>query len=212
MAINTPRPDSQPPVPTGARRAFMHAGRWLVMLVGVASLVVTGTGCAKARAQTVPDGPPLAMPDPPSRVFAPVEEEPLVSSPVAPDAPATSAPRVTVTRPPVRRPTPAEAEKPEPTPPAPAPAPVAEAPRELRAASSPADPEAERRIGDLIARAARDLNRVDYRRLTLGGKEQYDQAKSFSEEAEKALKERNFVYAQTAAEKSAKLATELLGR
>ena len=182
-----------------------------MMLLVVGSLVAAGTGCAKARAQTVPDGPPLAMPQPPSRVFAPIEEEPLVSSPVAPDAPATPAPRVTATRPPARRAAP-EPEKADPAPPPPAPAPVVEAPRELRAASSPADPEAERRISDLLQRAARDLNRVDYRRLTAGGKEQYDQAKSFSEEAEKALKERNFVYAQTAAEKSAKLATELLGR
>jgi hypothetical protein len=91
-------------------------------------------------------------------------------------------------------------------------APAPEAPRELRSASLPADPEAERRIGDLLKRAAGDLNRVDYRNLTRGGKEQYDQAKGFSEEADKALKERNFVYALTAAEKAAKMAAELLGR
>ena len=42
--------------------------------------------------------------------------------------------------------------------------------------------------------------------LTRGGREQYDSAKGFTEEAEKALKERNFVYAQTAADKAAKLA------
>jgi len=161
----------------------------------------------------VPDGPPLATPPPPSRVFAPVEDEPLVSSPV-PEAPASPAPGVNTAKPPARRAstTPPQPEKPEPTPTPSAPAPVADAPRELRAASSPADPEAERRIGDILNRASRDLNRVDYSRLTRGGKEQYDQAKGFTEEAEKALKERNLVYAQTAAEKAAKLAAELLGR
>ena len=181
--------------------------------LGVGILMVTGAGCAKARAQTVPDGPPLAMPQPPTRVFAPVEEEPLVSSPVALEPPAAPAPVVPPSRPPARRANtvPPEPEKVEAAPP-PAPAPVAEAPRELRTASSPADAEATRKIVDVLARAARDLKGVDYGKLTQGGKEQYDQAKSFSEEAENALKERNFVYAETAADKAAKLATELLSR
>ena len=87
-----------------------------------------------------------------------------------------------------------------------------EAPRELRAASLPGDPESERRIAGLLQNATRDLKGVDYGKLTRGGKEQYDQAKGFVEEAEKALKERNFVYAQTAADKAAKLANELSGR
>ena len=62
----------------------------------------------------------------------------------------------------------------------------------------------------MLRNASRDLSLVDYRGLTRGGREQYDQAKGFREEAEKALKERNFIYAQTAADKAAKLATELL--
>jgi hypothetical protein len=111
--------------------------------------------------------------------------------------------------PPARR----AAAPPEPDKPAsPAPTPSAEAPRELRAASSPADPEAERRITELLRIASRNLNGVDYRGLTRGGRESYDQAKGFIEEAEKALTTRNFVYAQTAADKAAKLAAELLGR
>jgi len=218
MAINSQHANSQlpmseitEPAPAGRREGGWRVGSWLVIVLGVGSLLVTGVGCAKARAETVPDGPPLAMPPPPSRVFAPIEDEPLVSSPVSPEAPVTSAPLVTITGPPVRRPAPAQAE-PEKAEPAPPPAPVAEAPRELRAASSPGDAEAERKIGDVLVRAARDLDRVDYQRLTLGGKEQYNQAKGFIEEAEKARKERNFVYAETAADKAAKLATELLGR
>jgi hypothetical protein len=165
-------------------------------------------GCAKARAETVPDGPPLATPQPPSRVFAPLEEEPLVSSPVA-EAPVAPPARVPPATQPARRTPPPEPEKPTP---APAPATSVEAPRVLSAVSAPPDPEAEKRINELLRNAKGDLSRVDYRGLTRGGREQYDSAKGFTEEAEKALKERNFVYAQTAADKAAKLAAELLGR
>ena len=171
------------------------------------SAVLAG-GCAKARAETVPDGPPLATPQPPSRVFAPIEEEPLVSSPVA-EAPAATAPRVPPVTQPARRAPAPEPEKPAPTP---APAPSGEAPRVLSAASAPPDPEAEKRINEMLRNAKGDLSRVDYRGLTRGGREQYDSAKGFTEEAEKALKERNFIYAQTIADKAAKIAAELLGR
>jgi hypothetical protein len=186
------------------RRWALGIGLWALLAASAAS------GCAKARAQTVPDGPPLAMPPPPSRVFAPLEEEPLVSSPVPPETTTTTAPGVATAKPPTRKPSPPEPEKP--AAPAPTPAPAAEVPRELRAASLPADPESERRITQLVQNALRDLKGVDYGKLTRGGKEQYDQAKGFAEEAEKALRERNFVYAQTAADKAANLASELSGR
>jgi hypothetical protein len=170
--------------------------RWALSIALCVLSAAVATGCGKARAQTVPDGPPLSTPPPPTRVFGPIEDEPLVSSPVEQQPPA-AAPQVPPT-PPARR--------------AAAPPEAAEVPRELRAASSPADPEAERRITELLRNASQNLNRVDYRGLTRGGREQYDQAKGFSEEAEKALRERNFVYAQTAADKAAKLAAELAGR
>jgi hypothetical protein len=185
-----------------SRRWALGVGQWALL----AALAAGAGGCAKARAETVPDGPPLAMPQPPSRVFAPLEEEPLVSSPV-PEAPVAT-PKNPAPAPPPRR----AAAAPEPDRPAPAPTPAAEAPRELRAASSPADPEAERRITEIIGTAKRDLNRVDYRGLTRGGREQYDNAKGFIDEAEKALVARNFIYAQTTADKAAKIAQELLGR
>jgi len=184
--------------------------RWARWAAGIGQCLVLASvaaGCAKTRAQTVPDGPPLAMPSPPSRVFAPLEEEPLVASPVA-DASPAPAPAVPPPPPPVRRTPPPEPEKPA----AAAPPPSVEAPRELRAASLPADPEAERRITEILRVAKADLNRVDYRGLTRGGRESYDQAKGFIDEAEKALVARNFVYAQTTADKAAKLASELLGR
>jgi hypothetical protein len=186
-----------------SRRWGLGVGHWVL----AAALAAAAAGCAKARAQTVPNGPPLVMPDPPSRVFAPLEDEPLVSSPA--DTSVATAPAVPPPAPPARKPTtPPEPEKP----PAPAPVPAVDAPRELRAASTPADDEAERRITEIIGSAKRDLNRVDYRGLTIGGRESYDQAKGFIDEAEKALVARNFIYAQTAADKAAKLASELLRR
>jgi hypothetical protein len=191
-----------------SHRSSIVNRRWALSLAMCALSAALAGGCAKARAETVPDGPPLATPQPPSRVFAPIEEEPLVSSPVA-EAPVAPAPRVPASTQPARRTPPPEPEKPTP---APAPAASVEAPRVLSAVSAPLDPEAEKRINELLRNAKGDLSRVDYRGLTRGGREQYDSAKGFTEEAEKALKERNFIYAQTAADKAAKLAAELLGR
>lgn len=191
-----------------SHRSSIVNRRWALSLAMCALSAALAGGCAKARAETVPDGPPLATPQPPSRVFAPIEEEPLVSSPVA-EAPVAPPPRVPPTAQPARRTPPPEPEKPTP---APAPAASVEAPRVLSAVSAPLDPEAEKRINELLRNEKGDLSRVDYRGLTRGGREQYDSAKGFTEEAEKALKERNFIYAQTAADKAAKLAAELLGR
>jgi hypothetical protein len=184
----------------------------MAIVLGVGISAAAGAGCAKARAATVPDGPPLAMPQPPPRVFAPVDaEEPLAANPVVPETPTVEAPQVTPRRPP-RRPTTTttEAEKPEPTPQPPQPAP--EPQRELRAASTPADAEADKKIRALLAAASRNLGQVDYQKLSVAGREQYQQAKDFGEQAGEALTQRNYVFAETLADKAAKLATELLGR
>ena len=79
----------------------------------------------------------------------------------------------------------------------------------MPATASPAE---ERKVRDLVAQAARDLGRVDYGRLSKEGKSQYDQSKRFSEQALQAMKDRNFVYAVTLADKAATLAAELAGR
>ena len=63
-----------------------------------------------------------------------------------------------------------------------------------------------------MARATRDLKSVDYGRLSTEGKAQYDQSKSFAQQAEQAVKEKNFVYAMTLADKAATLAAALAGR
>jgi hypothetical protein len=185
---------------------------WAAVLFGVAMSAVLAAGCAKARAATVPNGPPLAMPLPPPRVFSPVEEEPLQASPAVAEAPASGAPRVTESRPPGRGTNkPRESEKAEAPLPA-ATAPTVEIARELRAAATPADADAERKIRGLLKVATSNLENVDYGRLSTAGKEQYDQARSFATQGDAALTQRNYVFAETLADKAAKLATELRGQ
>ena len=186
--------------------------RALLFAVSVLNFALM-TACAKAdAADLVPDGPPLAMPMPPPRVIAPVEEV-AATPPPAPDpdpAPRTPPRQPAAARPEPRTETPPPVAAQPTTPPAtPAPAPE---PREVRAVPAAAAAAEERKIRDLMARAARDLNRIDYQRLSGEGKSQYDQSKRFSEQALEALKDRNFVYALTLADKAATLAAELAGR
>ena len=134
----------------------------------------------------------------------------IVSAPPPAEAapPAAATPR-TPPRPPVRR-------EPDQTPPTAAapttPQPAPEPPRELRPASPAADAAAERESRDALARAARDLGRVDYGKLNADARAQYDQSKRFMEQAQQALKDRNFVFAATLSDKAAALAAELITR
>ena len=168
---------------------------------------ILGTGCAKARAQTVPDGPPLAVPEPPQRVIAPPEEPQIASTPpiIEPPPVATSppAPPRTATRPAAPAPPPAAA-------PALAP-PAAETPRPLPPPSA-VDLAEERRIREVLRRADRDINRVNFQRLSADGRSQYEQSKRLSEQAQEAIKDRNWVFAETLADKAATLAAALLAQ
>ena len=195
-----------------AQRAVRVVGPWLVSL---ALCALGAAGCAKAQAKEAPVGPPLEVPEPPARVLAPVEEPVTASTPLPeapPSTPAAAAPR-TPPRPPARR---AEPEKPETPLPAAAttgqPAPAADPPRELRPNSPAADAQAEREARDKLARAARDLGRVDYGKLNADARAQYEQSKRFTEQAQQALKDRNFVFASTLADKAAALAAGLVAR
>ena len=190
-----------------------RAARLLAGLALVAASVQLAA-CAKARAQTVADGPPLAMTSPPPRVLAPVEQ-PLEAAPAVPEVPAAPAPRAPAPPPPRRAAAanpPVETEtRPEPEPVTLSPAPPLDPGRELRAAPSTADAAAERQVRDLLMRAARSLARVDYRRLSSEARSQYEQSKRFSDQAEDALRDRNFPFAATLADKAFTLATQLGG-
>ena len=169
-------------------------------------LALLGGACAKARAEVALDGPPLQMPEPPLRVLAPVEE-PVIAEPMPePEAPpAAEAPRT-----PPRAPAEPRSPAPVAAQPAPPPAPPAET-RELRTAS-PAAAVTERDVRDTLARAVRDISRVNYSRLSADGRAQYEQSKRFGVQAEDALRERNLIFAATLADKAATLAAELAGR
>ena len=187
-----------------------RTGAGVRRLLAALALTALAAGCAKTKAATVTDGPPLAMTAPPPRVLAPVEP-PLAATPAVAEVPPAPAPR-TPPPPPVRRPPasqPADVENRPAEPVPPAAAPVVEPGRELRAGPSTADAAAERQVRDLLGRAARSLGRVDYRRLSAEGRSQYDQAKRFSDQAEAALKDRNFPFAATLADKAATLASSL---
>jgi len=190
-----------------------RAARLLAGLALVAASVQLAA-CAKARAQTVADGPPLAMTSPPPRVLAPVEQ-PLEAAPAVPEVPAAPAPRAPAPPPPRRAAAanpPAETEaRPEPEPVTLSPAPPLDPGRELRAAPSTADAAAERQVRDLLMRAARSLARVDYRRLSSEARSQYEQSKRFYDQAEDALRDRDFPFAATLADKAFTLAAQLGG-
>ena len=204
MRLNSQLANSQ--LPTRSRVLLVML-RVLVLGVGVLG-VGSVAACAKAKAATVPDGPPLSVPQPPERVLAPVETPPpVVAAAPAPEPPPPAAP---APRTPPPRPVPREAEaRPQPTP---APAPQADATRDLRPAAAANSAATERAVRDVLVRANRDLSRIDYGKLSADGRAQYEQSKRFSQQADQALKERNLVFAATLADKSATLAAELLGR
>jgi len=184
----------------------MRIEHW-ALSIGLGAL--TAAGCASAQAKTAAAGPPLEVPAPPPRVLAPVEEPAAASTP-APEAPApapaaAAAPR-TPPRPPARR---TETDRPETPAPAASAGPTApEPPRELRPTTA-ADAAAERQTRDALARAATALSRVDYGRLNADARAQYDQSKRFMEQAQQAMRDRNFMFASTLADKAATLAEGL---
>jgi len=142
------------------------------------------------------------MPAPPERVLVPVEEPVPVAAEPEPEPASTAAA-------PKPAPKPA-APKPQPAAPAAAQAPPAPADTRQLQTSAATSVATERNTRDLLARAARDLGRVDYARLSTDGRTQYDQSKRFTEQAQQALRDKNFVFAETLADKAATLAAELL--
>ncbi len=189
------------------RFVFHGAGRALVTLVAAAALAVVTGACTRARAETTPEGPPLATPAPPPRMLAPVEAV-VAEAPPPPEEPIEAPPEAPAERqPPQRRPQPPDTAKaPEPAPAA-APPVVAEAPVVRQPTANPAE---EKKILEILQRFNRDINRVDYKNLQPTGKEQYNQAKRFEELARQEIVNRNYPLAATHADKAATIATELL--
>lgn len=188
-----------------ARRPLTLFAFCILHLALLLSLTACGT---KTRAQTLPEGPPLAVPVPPAHeiVIEQVAEAPPPEPEPAPE-PAVTTPKPTVKTLPTSSPTP-RTETPPANQPAVAPQPAPEAPVRAAPAAAAGD---EKKARDLIAKATSDLNtRVDYQKLSAEGKLQYDQSKRFRDQAEQAIKERNLLLAVTLAEKAAILAAELV--
>jgi hypothetical protein len=191
-----------------------RTARWRVVaafcILNAALLLSLGCS-ARVKADSVPDGPPLAVPIAPAHEVAveQIAEAPPPEPPPAPE-PAPPAARPAASRPPAR---PAEprVETPPPTQPAAAvtqPKPDAPAVRATPPAAGAAAEE--RKVRQLLTNASESLKKVPYEKLSDEGRAQYEQSKRFSDEALQAIKASNFVYALTLAEKAATLAAELV--
>lgn len=184
--------------------------RSLAVLVLVVS---TLTGCSKPQVKPQLEPEPLRVPSVPERVVAPVVLETADVAPEPEPPPETTAPTRRATPRPRAR---TETAKPEPpasdvaTDAAPA---VAATPAPLIRKPQAADPnESTRKIRDLIDRAGRDLTRINYAVLKGETRQQYDQAKRFMEQAEEALRSKNFDIASYLADKAQTMARELVGQ
>ena len=196
-----------------APRSRRKLGMWVLGL----AILAASSACAKARAETVADGPPLEVPAPPPRMIGQIDDtlagarvplgppDPGVASVPATPPASTARPRSTARPADAESREPASSAAPAAAPPATPPPPaVAETPRELR---SSGDAEAANRVSGLLQRARADLNRVDPKRLSADNKTNYDEATRFVQRAEEEVKARNFIFAETFADKAATLAT-----
>ncbi|HEY2431205.1 MAG TPA: hypothetical protein VGI12_00930 [Vicinamibacterales bacterium] len=196
------------------------------LLPAAAAILIAAmaAACASANAKGKDDAPALDVPPPPAHVV-PIPPEPIVEpvgelpAPAVPPATrgTTRGARETTARPPIA------AEKPEAKPgdaakpadqgaapetPLPAPAPVAPAPQ-LR---TPESNGAEATVRATIDRTRGVLSNVDYGRLNKARQKAYEDARTFAQQAEDALKAGNVVFAQSVAEKAEALARELAGK
>lgn len=178
--------------------------RVLVLVCGLAAALAAG--CAKPRAAAAPVMPTLAPPEVPPRVVADYPPDPpLPAEPVTAEA---VTPRPQQARPARREPPRAqpsdEPQGPPPSAPAAAPAPA------LTLQAPGTTVQAEQSVRALLARATRDLGRVEYQTLDADGKAQYDTARRFMQQADDALKARNVMFAGKLADKAAAMAAVLV--
>jgi hypothetical protein len=173
--------------------------------------------CAKGQARTSPERPPLQVPAPPPRLVEPLPSAPIEAQPgddLPPTAPQRSSPRPArpsgrgETAPKADAPRPEEIKPPEPVEEA---RPQGQQAAPLRMENSD-DVAAERKVREVLSRASRDLGRVNYGALNTDARAQYDTAKRFVEQADEAVKARNFVFATYLADKAETIARALLNR
>jgi len=173
-----------------------------VLAVGAVPLL---TACASASAKAPAERPALDVPAPPPHVIEPAQEptDPVGELPPAP-APSPGASRSTHPVSP----------KADATPPPETATPVApSAPNpQLRTPQTADTSGAAKSVRTVLDRAKNTLATVNYGPLNNERKKAYNDAKQFIQQAEDALKEGNFVFAQGVASKAETLARELAGR
>lgn len=179
----------------------MRAGRLSTLVLLAATL---GACAAKAQVRTEVELPLIEPPPPPPRVVTTYQDEPELV-PVAAVVEAVPAR-------PAGRPSRPEA---RPEPPA-APEPAADvakpaSPLSLTLTpSSGSEAQTAAAIRELMARATRDLGRVNAAVLNADGRAQVEAARRFLQQAEDALKARNVVFAGKLADKAATMAAVLV--
>jgi hypothetical protein len=150
----------------------------------------------------------LPPPAPPRMVAHYTDETALPAEPTSAEATVSEPPARTVARPPT--PPPDIELKPEPEKPE-EPAPTPAAPPSITLKPAPGSQSTtEASIRDLLGRASRDLQRVNYASLTVDGRAQYDTARRFVQQSEDAMRSGNLVFAGKLADKAATMAAVLV--
>jgi hypothetical protein len=178
-----------------------------------------GAGCTHAQARVEIPPPALDVPAPPPRVIETTAAEvpqPVglagdpadAARPAPPPAAAAASSRpagASRTPEPPKPETPPAAEAVKPDEPRPTPA--------LRAAPTQQEAALERSIRDRMFRASTVLDRIEARvPLNADARDQFNRARSFIREADDALRERNFTFAGSLADKAVAIAAQLGGR
>jgi hypothetical protein len=173
----------------------------------VVCLAAWSGACAKARANIEAPMPVLTPPDAPPRSVDTYMDEPvpIVEPGLVDGALATPPPRPQ-TRPPAPRPEPPKIEPARTE----SPLPVAAPPALTLKPGPGTEKKTEASIRDLMSRASRDLQRVNYAALDADGRAQYDTARRFMQQAEDAMKGGNLAFAGKLADKAATMASVLI--
>jgi hypothetical protein len=192
-----------------------------ISLAAALSAAVMLTGCATTKAATVIEAPRLAVPQAPERVLVPAEQEPLAATPVGPDTPVASVPRVQQPPPSAARPRTARSEgdvRSDAAQPASStvvqnPGGTPEATRQLRVVPSSSETAVDQQnVQNLINKVDADLKKVDPSKLSSNDAANFRDSKRFLEQAGENLKKRNVDFALVAAQKAADLAATLPNR
>ncbi len=181
------------------------------LIVVMMALTLFGTGCAKVQARTEPEMPVLTPPPPPPRLVEIYADDVVAAADSVPPETALATPPRTSPRPPATRAdTTAKPEPPRTELERPAPAPAAAPPALTLKPAPGGETKTNASIRDLLGRAAKDLNRVNYTALNADGRAQYETARRFMQQAEDALKGGNVAFASKLADKAATMAAVLV--